>query len=102
MTELLRELNIDMIVVGIPKRTSGEEGPEAKKVRAFIEELKHHIQCAVETWDERFSSREADRLLQELEISPARKRQKRDAIAAKIMLQNYLDFKRIQGQSCTN
>ncbi len=97
----VQELRADAVIVGLPLRTSGEEGPEARAVLKFVEELKKYISCDIVTWDERFTSQEADRLLRELDLSIKKRKEKRDAIAAKIMLQSYLDYKKIGNSSCT-
>jgi len=98
----LDEQKIDTIVIGLPVRTSGEQKIEAKRALRFAEEVKKKVSCEVITWDERFTTKEAERILREYDFSPEKRKQKRDALAAAIMLQNYLDFKRIKGDRCTN
>ena len=101
LLKAIGDTRANAIVVGIPKRTTGEDGVEAKKVFKFVEELKSKTTLPVATWDERFTTVEANRLMREVDLTIKQKKEKRDAIAAKIMLQSYLDFKRI-GNSCTN
>ena len=88
------EFSADQIVVGLPKTMKGESGTQAEKVLAFIENLQHRLSCPMVTWDERLSTVQAERALLEQDVSRAKRRLKRDAIAAAIVLQSYLDFKR--------
>ena len=99
---LIKELRAKVVVIGLPKRTTGEEGPEAKKVLQFAKELKERVDCDVVTWDERFTTMEAERIMREAEVSIKKRKEKRDSLAAKIMLQSYLDYKRLGNSSCTN
>ena len=92
---------VDLLVVGMPWSLNGRAGPQAKVVAAFVETLRQHTSLPVVTWDERFTSVEADRQLREVESghrqgsrSKGRARQARganDAAAAAVMLQAYLD-----------
>jgi putative Holliday junction resolvase len=93
--------DVDVVVVGMPLSLDGTMGPQAQETTAFVDELKSKISVPVETWDERYSSVEADRLLRV--ASGGRNSRKRgtelrrtaqDAVAASIMLQSYLDAKR--------
>jgi len=60
-------------------------------VLAFVEKLKAALNIEVITWDERFTSKSADRYMTPDAISNRKKRQKIDQLAAQIMLQGYLD-----------
>jgi putative Holliday junction resolvase len=93
--------DVDVIVVGMPFSLDGTMGPQAQETTAFVGELKNKVSAEVETWDERYSSVEADRLLRaasggrgsrkkNLEL----RRTAQDAVAASVMLQSYLDAKR--------
>ncbi len=93
--------NVDVIVVGMPFSLDGTMGPQAQETAAFVDELKGKVSVAVETWDERYSSIEADRLLRAAsggrgsrKRSLALRRTAQDAVAASVMLQSYLDAKR--------
>ncbi len=97
---LLREQGAATVVVGLPISMNGSLGPQAEQVKAFAEELSSHIAVPIEYWDERLSTVEADRRLRG--IAPGgrqtdRKKQadkgRRDALAAAIVLQAYLDHR---------
>lgn len=89
---LVSEHRIEKVVVGLPITLKGEAGPAAQKVMLFVEELRKQIQFPVVTWDERLTTAQAERALLTQDVSRAKRRVKRDAIAAEIMLQSYLDF----------
>ena len=102
LIKVINENRASTVVVGLPRRTTGEIGVEAQAVFGFVEELKKRVSVDVLTWDERFTSQEADRLMREADLSIKKRKEKRDAIAAKIMLQSFLDYQRMKDSSCTN
>ena len=55
--------------------------------------------CPIVTWDERLTTVQAERTLIEQDMSRSKRKMKRDAIAAEIMLQSYLDFSRGIGRN---
>ena len=93
---LIAEREITLLVLGLPLTADGRETEIAAKVRRFAARLTAALDLPVEFWDERFSSVEADRWL-----STRKKptREDRDALAAEIILQNYLDSLRAPEQS---
>lgn len=93
--DIARELSVTEIVVGIPFNMDGTEGPQAKKAQAMIEELARYEVAPVFGWDERMSTMAAERMLLEADVSRAKRRKVIDKIAATIILQGYLDSKRI-------
>lgn len=90
-----RELGAQTIVVGLPVRTDGTEGPEAAAVRAFARRLARYTSAAVRLWDERFTTKQADRLLARAGLREKRRRRVRDGVAAALLLQSYLAAQRI-------
>jgi len=67
ITDLVRSRGIGRIVVGMPLTPSGKEGERAKRVKAFVEDLKRALpDVPVETWDERYTTQEAERRLASL------------------------------------
>ena len=85
------ERDVDELVVGIPISLDGRLGHQARKVGAFVEALRKRTSMPVHGVDERFSTAEAERLLQQAGIQPSRDREKVDAAAAAVILQEYLD-----------
>ena len=87
---------IERVVVGMPRSLDGNLGPQAVKVQAFTELLAKKITVAVQYWDERFSTAGANRMMIEADTKKGDKKSKRDAIAAALILQGYLDSKQSQ------
>jgi putative Holliday junction resolvase len=80
------------VVVGMPLMLDGHEGQQATKVRAFGEKLRAHVNIPVEFWDERLSTRSAQRALRESRAGRHnRNKAHADALAASYMLQSFLD-----------
>jgi putative holliday junction resolvase len=81
---LVREREVERVVVGLPVHLSGEEGTQAALARAFVAELGEVIEVPVDTYDERLTSRMAD--VSRREGAGA----SRDSIAAAHLLEAYL------------
>src|SRR5918999_45766 len=88
---LVRDLGATEIVVGRPVNLAGEEGPAVETQRAFVDSLRRAVEVDVEEYDERLTSVVAERALREVGAGRARRKELRDAIAAQVMLQGYLD-----------
>ncbi len=101
---LIRETEVEGLVVGLPISLDGEIHAQGARVQAFVERLKQHIDLPVTFWDERLSTVEAHRLRADYEQEARggrarsggagrrkRKRQEIDALAAAVILQEYLD-----------
>jgi len=91
---LIEQYDVERIVVGLPRSLDGSIGPQAEEVLAFTGALTEHVAVAVDTWDERFTSVAADSLLSEAGVKRERRKGRRDAMAAAITLQGYLDYMR--------
>lgn len=92
------------MVIGIPYELSGREGPRARRVRVFWDALRAAVDGGVAggvaggvEWheqDERFSTRFAERVLLEGDVSRAKRKQVIDQQAAAVILQGWLDARR--------
>lgn len=99
--ELCRVVNdkdVSLIVVGMPRNTDGSLGKSAEKVMEFTEELKKHISVPVVTWDERFSTAEAEKALIFADVSRQKRKSVIDQVAAAIILDGYLNRLKQQGE----
>jgi putative Holliday junction resolvase len=94
IAQTVRERNIDIVVVGIPKKMDGEAGKSASEVFAFVEKLRATLQCEVVTWDERLTTVAAQRVLRDAGKKTRATRQVVDQVAAQMILQSYLDRQR--------
>jgi putative Holliday junction resolvase len=88
---LAREYGAERIVVGLPRSMDGSIGRQAERVLAFSGALAQYVDIPVDTWDERLSTVAAERLLLDTGMKRKRRKGKRDAMAAAIILQAYLD-----------
>lgn len=88
---VLEDWEPELLVSGLPYTLSGEEGPQAARIRAFAAEVSKRTGIPVEFSDERLSSTEAKRSLREKGMSEREMRGKIDMIAASIFLQSWLD-----------
>ncbi len=88
---LAREHGVERIVVGLPLLMNGSIGRQAERVLAFSRALARHVDIPVDTWDERLSTVSAERLLLDTGMKREKRKGKRDAMAAAIILQAYLD-----------
>lgn len=89
---LIAELEPVVVVVGVPLHMSGDEGEMAKEARAFARRLEARCGVRVEMRDERLTSVEAERTIREMQL-PRKKRERRglrDAMAAAVLLEDYL------------
>jgi putative Holliday junction resolvase len=88
---LTESLRVDGVIVGLPKGMRGDEGFQARETRRMAAELEALISVPIIFWDERLTSAIADRVLDARGRSQKQRRGERDAIAAAVMLQSYLD-----------
>lgn len=91
LRKVVREYEVSEIVVGNPLRMSGQTGAQADKMAAFAEQIKQELSLPVHLWDERLSTAEAHRLLDETGIRDARRKEVIDKMAAVLILQSFLD-----------
>ncbi len=88
---LYEEHEVGTVVVGLPVSLSGEEGTAARRARAFGAKVEDILGCQVVYQDERFTTVQAEDALLEAGMRRVERREKRDKIAAALMLQAYLD-----------
>ena len=92
--ELIREYNVEKIVLGMPLRMDGSPGERAQKTQEFGEALKARTKLPVELWDERLTTVAADRALEEGGVSAAGRKQVVDTVAAVFILESYMQAHR--------
>lgn len=94
---VLEDWEPELFVCGLPYTMAGEEGPQARRIRAYAADVSRVTGIPVQFSDERLSSQEAKRSLREKGLSEKEMRGKVDKIAASIFLQSWLDA-RVRGQ----
>ena len=88
---IIKAYNAKRIVVGLPRTKDGSIGRQATEVLAFVEMLSQRLDIPVDTWDERLSTVTAEALLMDAGLDRAKRKGWRDATAATVILQDYLD-----------
>ena len=91
---LVREWHIERLIVGLPTGMSGREGPQAADVRAYAEALATALELPLEYWDERLTTTIAERQLIANGVRRDQRRERIDAAAAAVILQDYLNAQR--------
>jgi putative pre-16S rRNA nuclease len=94
---LVEEHRAACVVVGLPIRMDGTRGTSAERSLEFVRRLQATIRAPVVTWDERLTTREAERLMVEADVRRERRREVIDGLAACLILQGYLDSRRAGG-----
>ncbi|AJG46264.1 MULTISPECIES: Holliday junction resolvase RuvX [Bacillus cereus group] len=93
ISELVKQYDVDKIVVGLPKNMNGTIGPRGEACQQFAENLRELLQLDVVMWDERLSTMVAERLLISADVSRKKRKQVIDKMAAVVILQGFLDSK---------
>lgn len=92
LSEIFSEYDAEKVVVGLPLNMNGTEGETAAEARAFADRIKEEFNLEVVMWDERLSSRTVERAMLEDNMRRRKRRNRKDIMAAVVILQNYLDF----------
>ncbi len=98
LQKVIDEYGVEKILIGLPRRTTGELGPEAEKVHKEGRKLEAALGLPVMYWNEWFSTSSAEQVLLAADMSRQRRRQVIDQVAAAIILQSYLDSTVYQGR----
>lgn len=94
LQKLVVERRVQVLVVGLPYSMDGSIGPQAKKVQRYAKGLSQSLELPLEYIDERLTSVQAEQILRDANIAPSRNKAMIDAIAAAIILQQWLDQRR--------
>lgn len=91
LKEILREKEVDLILIGMPRNMDGSYGPAALKVQEFAAALKDAVTVPLKLWDERLTTKQAQQFLIQGGMRREKRKEKVDQTAAAILLQSYLD-----------
>ena len=91
LNEIIKENNVEKIVIGYPLNMNASKGPRAEKTDKFIEKLKNKFKLEVIKIDERLTTVSAHRTMTELSVGKDKKKNIVDTISAQYILQMYLD-----------
>ena len=93
--ELIVEYEVEEIVLGLPKHMNGTEGVRVELTNEFKDKLERRTGLPVVMWDERLTTVAADKAMMEAGIRREHRKEYVDQIAATLILQGYLDRKRM-------
>jgi putative Holliday junction resolvase len=97
IARLVEQWGAESVVVGWPLTLEGTVGPRARIVQDFIKRLERVVRIPITTWDERYSTVTAERVLLDADLSRAKRRQVVDKTAAVVILQHFLDARASRG-----
>ena len=97
LARMVRENQVDELVMGFPRNMDGTEGHRAELYRAFAGKVEEATGLKVVLWDERRTTVDAHRILFEAGKNAKKRKKTVDAVAASLILEGYLDFKRMRG-----
>ena len=89
--EIIKEYDVDEIVLGLPMNMDDTEGERCRKTREFGENLERRTGLKVNYFDERLSSFEAHEILDECGIKSVNHKELVDEVAAMVILQGFLE-----------
>ncbi|XGV95938.1 MAG: Holliday junction resolvase RuvX [Leptolyngbya sp. BL-A-14] len=96
LQQLVAERDVTVLVVGLPYTMSGTIGAQARHVQKFAQAISTALQLPLEYVDERLTSFQAEQLLHAQKISPSRHKGLIDRKAASLILQQWLDERRLK------
>jgi len=88
---IIEEQDVELIVLGLPKNMNNTEGERADATYEFKEALERRTGLTVELVDERLTTMQADRILEDTGVAHSARKEHIDKMAAAIILQTYLD-----------
>lgn len=91
LNQLIKQYNIECIVVGLPKNMNGTIGPRAELCQVFAQELRERTGLEVRLWDERLTTVAAERVLISANMPRKKRKQVIDKMASMMILQGFLD-----------
>ena len=91
---IVRERQVQVLVVGLPYSLNGSIGSQAREVQKYAQRLSQALALPLEYVDERFTSIEAKKMLRVAKISAAQNKELIDRKAASLILQQWLDERR--------
>ena len=90
IAEIVEQYQIEKIVMGLPLNMDDTEGDRAAKTRDFAEKLKLRVAVPIEFTDERFTTMEAEEILDQSGIPRSEQKKVIDQVAAQLILEQYL------------
>lgn len=89
--ELVSRHAVREIVIGMPVRMDGRVGPAAQAVQQFLDAVQAAVGIPVTAWDERLTTKAAEQMLIDADVSRKKRKGAVDRVAAALLLKSYLD-----------
>ena len=99
LCRLVEEHQVTQLVMGFPRNMDGTEGPRAQLYRDFAARVEEATGLAPLLWDERRTTVDAHRILFEAGKNAKKRKKTVDAVAASLILEGYLDSRRLRGET---
>jgi len=96
VADLVRELGVQRVVVGLPLSLDGGTGPAARSAMEEADQLRRFLDVPVDLHDERLTTVAADRSLVAMNVKAGARRKVVDQVAAAVLLQSWLDSHMVQ------
>jgi putative Holliday junction resolvase len=100
--DLVSKYDIKEVVIGFPLRMDGTEGTRAEKTKEFGRWLEKILNLPITFWDERLTTQQASRILNQQKIKKKSKKDLKDQISAVIILASYMEHKRSKSHASQN
>jgi putative Holliday junction resolvase len=97
LDKLVKQYQVEELVMGFPKNMDGTEGPRADLYREFAARVEEVTGLKPVLWDERRTTIDAHRILFESGKNAKKRKKTVDAVAASLILEGYLTFKKVRG-----
>ena len=97
LTKLVEQYKVEELVMGFPRNMDGTECPRAELYKAFAAQIEEATGMKPVLWDERRTTIDAHRILFEAGKNAKKRKKTVDAVAASLILEGYLTFKKVNG-----
>lgn len=99
IAEIIKKSEAKKVIVGLPLNMSGGKGNATRRVEEFIIKLKNYIDLPFEMWDERYTSKQAEREIAKLDMSRDKKKKQTNTLSAVIILDSYVEAQKSQSEN---
>ena len=97
LCKIVEQYKVEELVMGFPRNMDGSEGPRADLYREFADKVEEATGLKPVLWDERRTTIDAHRILFESGQNTKKRKKTVDAVAAALILEGYLTFKKSRG-----
>ena len=91
LVDIIKDKEVNLIIIGLPKNLNNTLGPQAMKVISFVDLLKKETDIDIKYQDERMTTIQSDKVLMDMSVKCENRKKYIDKIAASFILQTYLD-----------